>query len=213
MNKIILTAIIILVCFSAFSNPIVSSDVPSTVTIFSEIILAPTNTPAVRVLGVDSSGNVTTNTTVTATVATTNLVVTTNGIASASGQFGEVIQSVIILASPTVITSGNSVAITQITVTPGDWDISGDVTFAYSGATVTASSEAQINTTGAISANGLECYADVLGTIFTQNNTITIPAQQWNTTAANTTLNLFAKVTFTAGSVNGYGVIRARRVR
>lgn len=140
----------------------------------------------------------------------------TNDAANA-GNIGEYVESVVAVGSPVSLVTATAKDITTITLTAGDWDISGEVS--YQSATTTsltaafASISATLNTidvtAGRFSGNFFA--AVVPGANNTAANVPVGPVRF--SISGSTTYHLVAQATFTVAALNGYGIIRARRVR
>lgn len=143
---------------------------------------------------------------------TGGLVGTTTNSNAASGIVGEYIYSDLGSGSAVSLTTGTTATITSISLTAGDWDVTGVVNFTASGATTTSFRLGSSST--AATFDGENTYLNVplittgLSDIFSQN----IPVTRYSL-STTTTVYLVARAAFSAGSVNGYGIIRARRVR
>lgn len=140
-----------------------------------------------------------------------------NATAAVSGQQGEIIESKISTATNAAAT-GTFLALTSITLTPGDWDIAGlAVEVVGTGATTTAGGalEACIGTTTASSAgctSGYD-YVQQAHTLASNDaNSLTIPAKRVNI-SSSTTYYLNVKQTYSAGTPQWRGSITARRAR
>jgi hypothetical protein len=149
--------------------------------------------------------------------STSGIVGVTNGSNANAGVVGEYVSSTVASGSAVALTTNVFANITSISLTAGDWDISGTV--------------ALVNATG--TANFI--YAN--GCISTTSATIGSLGQSWGlsyTTAqaiayytdftqatpttrlslsGTTTIYLTARGVFTGGTVNAYGIISARRRR
>jgi hypothetical protein len=115
-------------------------------------------------------------------------------------------------ASGVSLTTGAWTAITSVTLTAGDWDVSGVIRAVPAGSTAVQGVIAGINTTSGASAG--------LGTQSNINATLTTGAIQELATptvrmsfASTTTVYLNANVSFTVSTATANGFIRARRVR
>lgn len=138
------------------------------------------------------------------------LVGSTNGSNAATGFVGEYMTAT---GTNSAITSAAVVAVTNVTLTPGDWDVSGLVEFTMSGATVTAQTIALHTTSGAFPAYSSPGFFSVQG-ISTSAGFCT-----WNTgvrrflVTTNTAVYLNVSPAFTGGTVGAIGTIQARRLR
>lgn len=138
----------------------------------------------------------------------------TNDDASA-GYIGEYISSSVVLASAVTLTnSGQFYDITNITLTAGDWDVTGIVEYTLNGATMTATTSG-IGTVSGNSGTGLtagDTRVDGLPPTSATDMTYVIPAVR-KSISGSTTYYLKAVSGHSAGTPKGYGRISARRVR
>lgn len=149
-----------------------------------------------------------------AMIATTAFVRTGTKIGDTppAGQVGEYLSAQVLQASPVPITNNQTVNITQITLSAGDWGVSGDVGFAFTGggATILACG---INTVSAqIPTNGTAINRLQL------SGNVTVPATNMPLPATRIVLAAPAIIYLVATSAfNGtgivYGTMHARRVR
>lgn len=140
---------------------------------------------------------------------------------AAAGEIGEVKTATVATASSVSLSSGTAKDVTTLDLTPGDWDVWGQVDRNWSGTTAT------------IVSTGISLTADTMptqpggsgiGTDPLQTDTATfgttltgIKSQRCGPVRVSisvaTTLHLVAKDTFSAGTVTAFGTITARRVR
>jgi hypothetical protein len=134
----------------------------------------------------------------------------TDGSNAAAGKYGEYVTGT---ASAVPLITGTAANITSISLTAGDWDISGGVTFINAATTVAQAITASINTTSAT--------VDFTTGAYFQLNT-TFPAAAVNSAPApvvrksfttTTTVFLVGAANFTTSTLTVNGFIRARRVR
>ena len=131
-----------------------------------------------------------------------------NGSNAAVSQVGEYIASTILSASAIGLGgSGTATTVTSISLTPGDWDVYGNVSYNLNGATVTAAYGA-VNNSTAFPDGSL--YAQV-GPI-TANTGFVAPSMRYNLTAT-TTIDLLALGVYSVATPKVSGQIWARRVR
>lgn len=152
----------------------------------------------------DGSGNV------------TNISVDIKGVSGAiaanAGYVGEAVSSKVAFGSAVGVSSGVDANVTSISLTAGDWDVSGNVNLNYSSATVTGNAAGITTTSATVPGDGTEISSGVRTTTTSEIDGISIPAKQINV-ATTTTVYLCVKATFSAGSCSCYGSIFARRVR
>ena len=140
---------------------------------------------------------------------------TTNNNANA-GSFGEVITASVSAASPTTMTaSGASVILTSVSLTAGDWEVTGVVGFTnVSGSTIIGYWIVG-STTAAVLGAGANTNSQVInsaGVSTTIDITQPIPTIRY-LLSTTTTINLIARASNSAGTLGGYGFISARRMR
>lgn len=136
----------------------------------------------------------------------------TNDNASA-GNVGEYISSTVLVGSAVSLTTGTPADVTSISLTAGDWDVWGIVTFNPNAATAITGMRAWINTTSAtaptLPAGG--AYVIINGAFSAGQS---IPAGQMRISVnATTTVYLATRSDFNTNTNAAYGFIGARRVR
>jgi hypothetical protein len=146
--------------------------------------------------------------------STKGIVGTTTNDAANAGSIGEIITGARATGSSLSLTSPNALTVDSISLTAGDWDVSGVVAFTPAATTsITFLNGGISTTTNTIGA---------LGTYFAWSTAANIPTavdEAWITptvqisVASTTTVFLIAKATFSASTLKGYGSMRARRVR
>lgn len=140
----------------------------------------------------------------------------TNGSVAQAGYLGEFKQALVPVGSAVSLTTVTPANVASLVLTPGDWDVTGNINITATGAT-TAAGALQVGgigtTTAAIPTNGTEVqeYSTALTTTNFKNS-ITIPPQQFSVTT-NTTVYMVMECTFTAGTIGAYGALSARRLR
>lgn len=133
---------------------------------------------------------------------------TTNNNAQA-GSVGEYITSSV--PSGVSLTNSTAANITSISLTAGDWDVWGSITFAGA-SNVTTNLLSSINTTTATSAAAP--FVNTMALAYPANGAYTlIPPTQRFSLAVTTTIFLVANQAFSAGTMTGGGYISARRRR
>jgi hypothetical protein len=136
---------------------------------------------------------------------------------AAAGYVGQYIESNIPLASAVSLTSPNASNVTSISLTAGDWDVTGYVTYSPAATTnftlafhsISETTGTQDSTTG----GAYNIYRFPAGNV---------PVAGFNTAgvgpvrkllASTTTIYLVAQATFTISTMAAFGILRARRVR
>jgi hypothetical protein len=142
---------------------------------------------------------------------------TTNDSASA-GYVGEHVSSEVGVGTAVGLATATPTTVTSISLTAGDWDVSGVLAFAHIGTTdwtlLVAGVSLTNNTFPSLADAELTRVQNVkdAGTTGTNHPTLGLPPCRVSVNAT-TTVYLVAQATFSAGSTGGYGYIRARRVR
>lgn len=143
------------------------------------------------------------------------LVGVTGASNAAAGHYGEYASSTVLFGSAVALTNGIAANVTSISLTAGDWDVSGNVVFGPAGATTIQNIVAWISTTSAT----LPTYPNSgaitdLALPFTTGNSQAIPAGVRRISlAATTTVYLSCRASFGVSTMVAYGFIGARRVR
>lgn len=144
---------------------------------------------------------------------------TTNDSATA-GNIGEVITATVASASAVSLSTGTGKNVTSISLTAGDWDVSGQVDFVLAGvtatlfqsgislATNTLPSQAGGSGLGTDPLVGVPLLTTVLSATYAQGiSPVRISL------SATTTVYLVAQAAFSVGTTTAYGTIFARRAR
>jgi hypothetical protein len=141
--------------------------------------------------------------------------VTTNSNAPA-GSVGEFVTSTVVQGSAVALTTNTPANITSISLTAGDWDVSGNAIFTNGGTTnftvwagsFSATSATLDATPGRLTGN-IIAAGNVPGA--SQLN-LAMPTARFSL-ASTTTIFFVSQATFTVSTAGAYGIIRARRVR
>jgi hypothetical protein len=152
----------------------------------------------------------------TPTITTPNTIGIVNGGNAAAGSVGEYIESVIASGSATSLTSTTPKNITSITLTAGDWDVSASAAYASAGGVSVTFVEGSISTTtGTVDqTNGRNTQVSQSASTPGQSPAFqfSIGPVRFNVTTS-TTVFLVSNQVFTVGTLSGYGLLRARRIR
>lgn len=136
----------------------------------------------------------------------------TNDSASA-GNVGEEINNFVNLTAGPSLTTATAANAMSMTLTAGDWDVSGELILEYTGATQSGDGQASIGVTSATLANNcFDCYNPLrLTTTTCKSSLIMTPRRMSN--SGSQTVYLVAQATFTAGTCKASGNLHARRLR
>lgn len=138
---------------------------------------------------------------------------TTTNDSAAAGMVGEFSSSTVLTGSAVSLTSGVTANVTSLSLTAGDWDVSGVVAFKPA-----ASTSFLISTSGIATTSGL---FGALGSFTQQPTPATVPAGDFYSNApmtrisiaATTTVYLLGYANFSVSTCSAYGFLQARRVR
>ncbi len=140
------------------------------------------------------------------------IVGTSTTTAAAVGIIGQGVTTSLAVGSAVTFTTATAMNVITVTLTAGDWDVSGHVNFSETLASVSARSAGITTTSATIPTDGSEGENGVQSTIVSEKNSITINPQIIRL-SATTNVYLVASATFSAGTAVGYGSITYRRVR
>jgi len=144
------------------------------------------------------------------------IVGTTAGGNAVSGQVGEYVSANVLVGSAVSLTTNIAANVTSISLTAGDWDVSGSVCFTAPGTTNFDHSFQWVSATSATfptmpNSNGGGYF--FWGAV-SVDSTIPLPAGTIRiNVSTTTTVYLSTRATFTISTLGAFGFIRARRVR
>jgi hypothetical protein len=133
---------------------------------------------------------------------------TTNNNANA-GSFGEFMTAT---GTGVSLTTGTTANITSITLTAGDWDVSGNTEFVAAASTIISIAQTAVTTTSL--ANGVAGLRGINSSTQQASNNISLvaPVQRINV-STSTTVYLTGWASFSTSTLTATGIIRARRIR
>jgi hypothetical protein len=134
---------------------------------------------------------------------------------AAAGMIGEFISSTIPAGSAVSLTNGSTSNITSITLTPGDWDVWGNVLFGPGGGAMITGVICGVSaSSGSIGTPAAADAASYFGLEGSFGNIVYMPISPIRASLnANTAYYLLGNCEFSGGTVGAYGFIAARRVR
>jgi len=135
-----------------------------------------------------------------------------NASTAAAGMLGEVFSSAVASGSAVVLATATTTNVTSISLTAGDWDVSGNINIAGSTATYTQGVGGTSTTSVTLPTDGTEVYSGAQFTLLSVTDGLTVPRKVVNV-SSTTTVYLVAKATFSAGTMTAFGSITARRIR
>lgn len=130
---------------------------------------------------------------------------------AATGYVGEYVSSTVTSGSAVTLTNATTANVTSISLTAGDWDVSGVVYFTGGEVTGTRAYAGISSTSASIPATGDFALNTVMPT-GAADVSQTAPTVR-KSLSSTTTIYLVTEVSFTVGTPKAYGTIRARRVR
>jgi hypothetical protein len=149
------------------------------------------------------------------TITTPNIVGTATNNNAAAGSVGEYAETVVLIGSEVSITSATAKTIASISLTAGDWDVSG-IVYHHPAATTSYTRYAgSISTTDNTFQTAPGQFADfTIAAHVSNGNTYNAIIPPYRVSlSGTTTMYLVAYGVFTVSTSAGYGIIRARRVR
>ena len=148
---------------------------------------------------------------------TGGIVGTTTADNANTGSIGEFLTASVPSGSALALTSATPANITQITLSPGDWDVWGTVATNPASTTLTTKVQGGTSTTSAtlpgIASGSFVQLQVSSGTIPANDPVILSCGTQRINVSATTTVYLVMSVTFSTSTLGGYGAIFARRAR
>lgn len=140
----------------------------------------------------------------------------TSGAAASAGNIGEIIESIIASGSATSLTTNTPKNITSITLTAGEWELTGAVQFASAASTVVSSIDASISTTSATHDSSADRYVAFSTNGITPGSGFPLTLKPGPITvniSSGGTYYLVGRAVFTTSTETAWGFIRARRIR
>lgn len=140
---------------------------------------------------------------------------TTTNNNAAAGAIGEYIQSQVTSGALVNLATGSATTITSITLTAGDWDVSGVVDYRLNAATsLTVLKQGSALATGVFGAQDSSSAFEQVAAVplATVDMGWVIPTFRYSL-SATTVIYLTSQANFTLNTAQAYGTIRARRVR
>ncbi len=140
---------------------------------------------------------------------------------AAAGAIGEYLSTTVAVGDAVSETTATPVDVCTLSLTPGDWDVSGVINRVLTGTTATVYGAAISPTANTVPAqaggSGVAADSSVIkyaafGPTVTGNHMTAIGPVRVSV-AVTTTIHLVAADTFSAGTVGVYGTLHARRVR
>lgn len=140
----------------------------------------------------------------------------TNDSATA-GNIGEFMSASLVSGSAVSLTNNTAITVTSISLTAGDWDVSGVTVYKFGASTTVNECDANISTTnnsfdGTVGTFSTQVYPST----FTPGSSVTpgVPTLAVRKSlSGTTTVYLIAFCTFATSTASAFGFIRARRVR
>lgn len=149
------------------------------------------------------------------TINQANLVGTTTNNNAAAGSVGEVISSTIVSGSAVSLTTATPANITSISLTAGDWDVWFEAYFKVAATTTVTLLLGSISTTTAT----INQVSSAFGTLYYPGSVLgaaesSVPVGPMRQSlAGTTTIYAVGYAAFGVSTCDGYGILRARRVR
>lgn len=141
-----------------------------------------------------------------------NLPATATNDSASAGNVGEYIESIILAASRVTLTSGTPADITSISLTAGDWDVSGLMWQQFGAGSTCSYMAVWVSATSATIPTAPAGGLTQLQATITGNSALATSVARFS--LANTTTIYFSTIQgFAVNPIGAYGILRARRVR
>jgi hypothetical protein len=137
---------------------------------------------------------------------------TTTNDNAGSGNIGEYVTAT---AGPVSLTSATAANVTSISLTAGDWDVTGNVVYSGNASTTVLYTQTSVSAASLTQGEAQTFFGNnvtYFGTVNGSGFNVEAPVKRVSIAAA-TTVYLIAFANFGAGSMAAAGTIRARRVR
>jgi hypothetical protein len=139
---------------------------------------------------------------------------TTTSDSANAGNIGEEIVNYIGLGTGPSLTTATPANVTSITLTAGDWDVTGHAVLEYTSATQSGDGTASLSQVSATLNTGyIDSFSPIRLTTTTCKNSIELPPRRVTILVTPVIYYLVAQATFSAGTCKVSGYIRARRMR
>ena len=144
---------------------------------------------------------------------TSGIIGTTTNNNAAAGSVGELVSSVIASGSPTSLTSTTNANVTSISLTAGDWDVWGNISYVPGAGTTAVSLIGWISATSATLPDAsLYSAALIGGAALSIDVGFTVPMLRFSL-ATTTTIYMSTVAVFAVNTLGAAGGLYARRIR
>lgn len=143
---------------------------------------------------------------------TSGIIGTTTNDNAATGKVGEFVSSTVSSGAPVSLVTGTSKTVTSISLTAGDWDVSGFIGTVLGAGTIVSAMVSGLSLTNNVL--GGEFANEIAYNVLTANNapTLSAPLTRFSL-SATTTVYLVSVVVFSVSTANAFGLLSARRMR
>lgn len=138
---------------------------------------------------------------------------TTTNDNAAAGVVGEFVSSTVAVGSAVALTTDTTANVTSISLTPGDWDVTGVVDFKPGATTTTTYFQGGISTVSATMGSPDTGFSNPFAIAATSVDASEVLPVVRMSLATTTTIYLVARAGFSISTLSAYGTIRARRMR
>lgn len=148
----------------------------------------------------------------TLTIAGNKIKATATNDNAVAGNVGESGSSYIATGSAVSLTTATSANVTSVSLTAGDYIVSGIINYKETTSTVTARTGGLTSTSATVPTDGSEGNNGVQSTVTSETNSVTLNGKRFSL-SGTTTVYLVAQATFSAGSCAAYGGLTWYRIR
>lgn len=147
-------------------------------------------------------------------VGATEIYGTVTNDSAPTGCVGEMVQAFVPSASAVTLSNNTAANVASINLTPGDWNVWGNVNFSSTTATGTGKSAGIAAVSATLPTDGTEQYAGLQLLLLSVTDGIALTPKPVRVAAGSTTtVYLVSNATFTLGTMKAFGSITARRAR
>lgn len=156
-----------------------------------------------------------TNTSINSGLSVSGIVGTATNNSATAGNYGEYLSHTTAAGGSISLTSNVASTVDSLSLTAGDWDVSGSVDFTFGGTTSYTVLSGSVSTTRSVAGaqdSGFQFASAAMVPTAANPSVWTLPTTRFSV-ASTTKVYLVVTGTFSISTLNTYGTIRARRMR
>lgn len=195
-----------------------SADKKCTATQLSTFVLTAPNigvATATSINGVGLTGSGTLTSTASTSIGAGQYLGIAAATAATAGNIGEIVTASVAIGSAVSLTNNTAATVTSVSLTAGEWDVSGVVIYSHNGTTTFTEADCNISSTTNTIDSALGTYSSLVWnstTTFSGANPAVLCPVVRKSISGTTPIFLIAFSTFGVSTNSAYGFIRATRV-